>query len=152
MLYVEPARMPGYVMSPKVESFIRFLEVTGGAPPDACYLVFRRAGELFSKARAAGYALTARLGTASLWLPVRHYVQNEAGFYWQEALGWFYARLLEAGGQVKENGLAAFPNGQETQVTVRGGEVVAAGKDKKYAWAVADLKTMKLGESVRKIA
>ncbi|MGQ9826057.1 MAG: hypothetical protein ACUVSK_13935 [Desulfotomaculales bacterium] len=154
MLYVEPARMPGYVTSPKVESFIRFLEATGGAPPDACYLVFKRAGELFSKARAAGYAVAAQLGTSSLWLPVRHYVREEAGFRWQEALGWFFARLLEAGGQVKEGGAAVFPNGQEMQITVRakGGEVVAVGEGKKYAWAVADLKTMKLGESVKKIA
>jgi hypothetical protein len=154
MLYVEPARMPGYVTSPKVENFIRFLETTGGAPPDACYLVFKRAGELFNKARAAGYAVTARLGTASLWLPVRHYVRDEAGFYWQEALGWFFARLLEAGGRVKEGGLAVFPNGQEMQVTVRakGSEVVASGEGKKYAWAVGDLKVMKLGEGVRKIA
>lgn len=155
MLCVDPARPPGFITSQNVERFVSFLEAAGGAPPDACYLLFKRAGELFGKARSAGYAVAARLGSASLWLPVRHYVRDEEGFRWQEALGWFYARLVEAGGRVKEGGLAAFPNGREMQLTVRakGSEVVAvAGNGEKFAWAVTDLKTKKLREGTRKIA
>lgn len=154
MLYVEPARTPGFITSSKVEEFVRFLEATGGAPPDACYLVFKRAGELFNKSRAAGYALCARLGISVLWLPARHFVANEEAFRWQAALGWFFARLVEAGGKV-EDGAAVFPNGKAMRVTVRekGGMVVAAGEGgEKYAWAVNELRKMKIGECVRKIA
>ncbi|MCL6557261.1 MAG: hypothetical protein K6U74_00390 [Firmicutes bacterium] len=154
MLHVEPARTPGFITSPRVEEFVLFLEATGGAPPDACHLVFKKAGELYNKARAAGYALSARLGNAVLWLPSRHFVVNEETFRWQYALGWFFARLVEAGGRA-EDGTAVFPNGKKLRLSVRakGEEVLAAGENgEKYAWAVIELKKMKIGECVRKIA
>ena len=154
MLYVEPARPPGLVTSQKTDAFIRFLEASGGAPPDACCLIFKKAWELFKKARGAGYAVAARLGGETLWLPVPNLVKDPEVFVWQRALGWFAARLVEAGGRF-EDGAAHFPSGQVLTVTVREkGRLVAASsaEGKKYAWDVESLKTKKLSECVRRIA
>lgn len=153
MLYIEPCRAPGFITSPRVEEFVRFLEVTGGAPPDACHLLFRHATEeLFKKARGAGCAVQARLGPSVLWLPAGHRVVDERSFREQEALGWFYARLMQAGGKL-ENGTVVFPKGQRGRAFTRGSGVqvvVRMEGGEVYACDVVDLRVRELGRCIRR--
>jgi len=111
---------PGLVTSPAVLRLLEFLESSGGAPPGACALLFKRKSDASRRMTSlvkAGYAVKARLGDSELWLPRAHGVWDEGSFLRQRALGWFAARLAESGGKLTGS-KAVFPNGSEMSVVV----------------------------------
>lgn len=120
---IEPAaRRPGFVTSHAVLRLFEFLEASGGAPPEACGLLFRKPSEArrrMDSLRAAGFAARAFLGDEELWLPRVHTVWEwePASFLRQRALGWFAARLSRSGGRYAD-GRAEFPNGRSMPVAV----------------------------------
>lgn len=114
---VFPPRPEGLLVSSRALALVEFLEESGGAPPEACRLLWPDALGRFRRARAAGFAALARLGARELWLPREHRVRGVRGFARQEALGWLAARLREAGGAFRD-GRAVFPNRTSLLVAV----------------------------------
>jgi hypothetical protein len=114
---VFPPRPEGLLVSPRALALLEFLEESGGAPPEACRLLWPDAPDRFRRAYVAGFAALARLGARQLWLPRAHRVRTPQGFCRQEALGWLAARLREAGGRLRD-GRAVFPNRTALPVAV----------------------------------
>lgn len=112
-----PPRPEGLLVSPRALALLEFLEECGGAPPEACRLLWPDAPDRFRRAFAAGFTTWASLGSRLLWLPRAHRVRGPRGFARQEALGWLAARLREAGGGLR-GGQAVFPSRTALPVAV----------------------------------
>lgn len=121
-----PPRPEGLLTSPRALALLEFLEESGGAPPEACRLLWPDARDRFRRAYMAGFAVLARLGARELWLPREHRVRSPRAFVRQETLGWFAARLREAGGGLK-GGQAVFPNRTSLPVAVVPPDPIPAG-------------------------
>lgn len=121
-----PPRPEGLLVSPRALALLEFLEECGGAPPEACRLLWPDAPDRFRRAFAAGFTTWASLGSRLLWLPRAHRVRGPRGFARQEALGWLAARLREAGGKLVR-GQVIFPNRTNLPVVVVPPDLPPAG-------------------------
>lgn len=124
MILSDPEKEIGYLVSRKAVDVLEFLESCAGAPEGAISSLFpghyRKSLRIL---RGSGYARRVwTAGQDAMWIPAKFPIPESVEEYRARgALGWLAARLIQAGGRIKE-GRAIFPGGQEFKLSF--------GKDK----------------------